>query len=61
MSLNQSMFGSVCEANVLSTVKPSRATRMPDRSARLSDQVPYFFSARSQVAGVPGMPADSPL
>jgi hypothetical protein len=40
MSLNQSTFGTVCETKVSSTVKPSRATRMPGRSARASDQVP---------------------
>jgi len=40
MSLNQSTFGWVCETNVLSTVKPSVATRMPGWSARASDQVP---------------------
>ena len=35
------------------------ATRMPGCSACLSEYVPYFFSARAQVSGVPGTPADA--
>src|SRR4051794_18077335 len=34
---------------------------MPGCSARPSDHVPYRLSARAQVAGVPGMPAEIPL
>src|SRR5215210_5333253 len=40
MSSNQGTFGSTCEKKVWSMMKPSRATRMPGRSARPSDQVP---------------------
>ena len=40
MSLNQSMLGVVWSKNVWSTANPSRATRVPGRSARSSDQVP---------------------
>jgi hypothetical protein len=40
MSSNQSTFGWVCDTKVLSTVKPSRATRMPGLRTSASESVP---------------------
>jgi hypothetical protein len=40
MSSNQSTFGTVCDTNVLSTVKPLRATRIPGRSTSAKERLP---------------------
>ncbi len=51
----------VCWRNVSSTTKPREATLMAGASASAIDQVPHLSRARSQVAGVPGVPTETPL
>ena len=55
-SLNRAWLASVCERNVSSTVKPSRASRSAGRSTEPRRLLPQVSSAVCQVAGVPGVP-----
>lgn len=60
-SANLAWFPSVCERNVESTTKPSRARRSAGFSSLPSDLLPQASRAVSQVAGVPGVPTPRPL
>ena len=58
---NRAALSSVCWRNVLSTTKPRAASRVAGCSAFLRLRVPKRRSAWSHVAGVPGVPTETPL
>ena len=59
--MKRSLLSSVCWRNVSSTTNPLRARSIEGCSAFFSGQRPQRSSAVSQVAGVPGVPTETPL
>ncbi|CAO0834543.1 hypothetical protein SMICM17S_10350 [Streptomyces microflavus] len=60
-SANRAWLEAVWERKVPSTTKPSRARRSAGFNSVRRDLEPQVSSARSQVAGVPGVPTPRPL